>query len=97
MLKNEYSLTEKDLSESSFRHTFGDIQGSGGAERDRVGENLWCEPNAGAGGHPASWRWRALVDTIPNRGAYVHNIHGKDVKDVYASFTSGGPGGPVGR
>ena len=25
-----------------------------------------------------------LVDTIPNRGAYVHNIHTKDVKDVYA-------------
>lgn len=25
-----------------------------------------------------------LVDTVPNRGAYVHNIHCKDVQDVYA-------------
>ena len=25
-----------------------------------------------------------LVDTVPNRGAFVHNIHCKDVEDVYA-------------
>lgn len=83
MLRNEYSLTEKvyqNLRSDILSGTFRDreelreaaLAKAYGVSRTPVREAI-CQ-----------LALEGLVDTIPNRGAYVHSIHGKDVKDVYA-------------
>ncbi|MEE1243595.1 GntR family transcriptional regulator [Frisingicoccus sp.] len=82
MLKNEYSLTEKvyhNLREDILSGIFRDqeelretaLAKTYGVSRTPVREAI------------RQLALEGLVDTIPNRGAFVHNIHEKDVRDVY--------------
>ena len=83
MLKNEYSLTEK-----VYQNLRSDILSGTFRDQEELRENALAKVY-GVSRTPVREAIRqlaleGLVDTIPNRGAYVHNIHGKDVKDVYA-------------
>ena len=83
MLRNEYSLTEK-----VYQNLRSDILSGTFRDREELRETALAK-TYGVSRTPVREAIRqlaleGLVDTIPNRGAYVHNIHGKDVKDVYA-------------
>ena len=83
MLKNEYSLTEK-----VYQNLRSDILSGTFRDQEELRETALAKVY-GVSRTPVREAIRqlaleGLVDTIPNRGAYVHNIHGKDVKDVYA-------------
>lgn len=83
MLRNEYSLTEK-----VYQNLRSDILSRTFRDREELRETALAK-TYGVSRTPVREAIRqlaleGLVDTIPNRGAYVHNIHGKDVKDVYA-------------
>ena len=83
MLRNEYSLTEK-----VYQNLRSDILSGTFRDREEQRETALAK-TYGVSRTPVREAIRqlaleGLVDTIPNRGAYVHNIHGKDVKDVYA-------------
>ncbi len=83
MLKNEYSLTEK-----VYQNLRSDILSGTFRDREELKETALAK-TYGVSRTPVREAIRqlaleGLVDTIPNRGAYVHNIHEKDVKDVYA-------------
>ena len=83
MLKNEYSLTEK-----VYQNLRSDILSGTFRDQEELRENALAKVY-GVSRTPVREAIRqlaleGLVDTIPNRSAYVHNIHGKDVKDVYA-------------
>lgn len=83
MLRNEYSLTEK-----VYQNLRSDILSGTFRDREELRETALTK-TYGVSRTPVREAIRqlaleGLVDTIPNRGAYVHNIHGKDVKDVYA-------------
>lgn len=83
MLRNEYSLTEK-----VYQNLRSDILSGTFRDREELRETALAK-TYGVSRMPVREAIRqlaleGLVDTIPNRGAYVHNIHGKDVKDVYA-------------
>ena len=83
MLRNEYSLTEK-----VYQNLRSDILSGTFRDREELRETALVK-TYGVSRTPVREAIRqlaleGLVDTIPNRGAYVHNIHGKDVKDVYA-------------
>lgn len=83
MLRNEYSLTEK-----VYQNLRSDILSGTFRDREELRETALAK-TYGVSRTPVCEAIRqlaleGLVDTIPNRGAYVHNIHGKDVKDVYA-------------
>lgn len=83
MLKNEYSLTEK-----VYQNLRSDILSGTFRDQEELRENALAKVY-GVSRTPVREAIRqlaleGLVDTIPNRGAYIHNIHGKDVKDVYA-------------
>lgn len=83
MLRNEYSLTEK-----VYQNLRSDILSGTFRDREELRETALAK-TYGVSRTPVREAIRQLaleelVDTIPNRGAYVHNIHGKDVKDVYA-------------
>lgn len=83
MLKNEYSLTEK-----VYQNLRSDILSGTFRDQEELREAALAKVY-GVSRTPVREAIRqlaleGLVDTIPNRGAYVHNIHGKDVKDVYA-------------
>ena len=83
MLKSEYSLTEK-----VYQNLRSDILAGTFRDREELRETVLAK-TYGVSRTPVREAIRqlaleGLVDTIPNRGAYVHNIHEKDVKDVYA-------------
>ena len=83
MLRNEYSLTEK-----VYQNLRSDILSGTFRDREELRETALAK-TYGVSRTPVREAIRqlaleGLVDTIPNRGAYVHNIHGKDVKGVYA-------------
>ena len=83
MLRNEYSLTEK-----VYQNLRSDILSGTFRDREELRETALAK-TYGVSRTPVREAIRqlaleGLVDTIPNRGAYAHNIHGKDVKDVYA-------------
>lgn len=83
MLRNEYSLTEK-----VYQNLRSDILSGTFRDREELRETALAK-TYGVSRTPVREAIRqlaleGLVDTIPNRGAYVHIIHGKDVKDVYA-------------
>lgn len=83
MLRNEYSLTEK-----VYQNLRSDILSGTFRDREELRETALAK-TYGVSRTPVREAIRqlaleGLMDTIPNRGAYVHNIHGKDVKDVYA-------------
>lgn len=83
MLRNEYSLTEK-----VYQNLRSDILSGTFRDQEELRETALAK-TYGVSRTPVREAIRqlaleGLVDTIPNRGAYVHNIHGKDVKDVYA-------------
>ena len=83
MLKNEYSLTEK-----VYQNLRSDILSGIFRDQEELRETALAK-TYGVSRTPVREAIRqlaleGLVDTVPNRGAYVHNIHEKDVKDVYA-------------
>ena len=83
MLRNEYSLTEK-----VYQNLRSDILSGTFRDREELREAALAK-TYGVSRTPVreaicQLALEGLVDTIPNRGAYVHSIHGKDVKDVYA-------------
>lgn len=83
MLRNEYSLTDK-----VYQNIRSDILSGTFRDREELREAALAK-TYGVSRTPVreaicQLALEGLVDTIPNRGAYVHSIHGKDVKDVYA-------------
>lgn len=83
MLKNEYSLTEK-----VYQNLRTDILTGVLKDKDELKETTLAK-EYGVSRTPVREAIRqlaleGLVDTIPNRGAFVHSIHEKDVTDVYA-------------
>lgn len=83
MLKNEYSLTEK-----VYHELRSDILTGIFKDKEELKETTLAKAY-GVSRTPVREAIRqlaleGLVDTIPNRGAFVHSIHEKDVNDVYA-------------
>ena len=83
MLKQEYSLTEK-----IYHNLRSDILTGNFKDKEELKENTLAK-NYGVSRTPVREAIRqlaleGLVDTIPNKGAFVHSIHDKDVNDVYA-------------
>lgn len=83
MLKQEYSLTEK-----IYHNLRSDILTGNFKDKEELKENTLAK-NYGVSRTPVREAIRqlaleGLVDTIPNKGAFVHSIHNKDVNDVYA-------------
>ena len=83
MLKNEYSLTEK-----IYHNLRSDILTGAFKDKEELKENTIAK-NYGVSRTPVREAIRqlaleGLVDTIPNKGAFVHSIHEKDVNDAYA-------------
>lgn len=83
MLKNEYSLTEK-----VYHNLRSDILTGAFKDKEELKENTIAK-TYGVSRTPVREAIRqlaleGLVDTIPNKGAFVHSIHEKDVNDVYA-------------
>ena len=83
MLKNEYSLTEK-----IYHHLRSDILTGVFRDKEELKENTVAK-RYGVSRTPVREAIRqlaleGLVDTIPNKGAFVHSIHQKDVNDAYA-------------
>lgn len=83
MLKNDYSLTEK-----VYHNLRSDILTGAFKDKDELKENTIAK-TYGVSRTPVREAIRqlaleGLVDTIPNKGAFVHSIHEKDVNDVYA-------------
>ena len=82
-LKNEYSLTEK-----VYHNLRSDILTGAFKDKEELKENTIAKAY-GVSRTPVREAIRqlaleGLVDTIPNKGAFVHSIHEKDVNDVYA-------------
>lgn len=83
MLKNEYSLTEK-----IYHNLRSDILTGIFKDKEELKENTIAK-RYGVSRTPVREAIRqlaleGLVDTIPNKGAFVHSIHQKDVNDAYA-------------
>ena len=83
MLKQEYSLTEK-----VYHNLRSDILTGNFKDKEELKENTLAK-NYGVSRTPVREAIRqlaleGLVDTVPNKGAFVHSIHNKDVNDVYA-------------
>ena len=83
MLKNEYSLTEK-----IYHNLRSDILTGAFKDKEELKENTIAK-NYGVSRTPVREAIRqlaleGLVDTIPNKGAFVHSIHEKDINDAYA-------------
>lgn len=83
MLKGEYSLTEK-----LYHHLRSDILTGVFKDKEELKENTIAKAY-GVSRTPVREAIRqlaleGLVDTIPNKGAFVHSIHEKDVNDAYA-------------
>ena len=83
MVKNEYSLTEM-----VYHNLRSDILSGTFKDHEELKENTLAK-TYGVSRTPVREAIRqlaleGLVDTVPNKGAFVHNIHEKDVKDVYA-------------
>ncbi|MDD3222021.1 MAG: GntR family transcriptional regulator [Clostridia bacterium] len=90
MLKNDFSEEQGkySLTEKVYQALRSDILSGGFKDQEELKENALAK-DYGVSRTPVREAIRqlaleGLVDTIPNRGAYVHNIHCKDVVDVYA-------------
>ena len=90
MLKSDFSedMGKYSLTEKIYQALRSDILSGAFKDNEELKENTLTK-SYGVSRTPVREAIRqlaleGLVDTIPNRGAFVHNIHCKDVEDVYA-------------
>lgn len=90
MLKSDFSedMGKYSLTEKIYQALRSDILSGAFKDNEELKENTLAK-SYGVSRTPVREAIRqlaleGLVDTIPNRGAFVHNIHCKDVEDVYA-------------